>query len=76
MELAKLDSYDYVILPGTIRILISGSNDPDIVDIMSEISRAEGSIYVDGFYYSYLDIFTIDKNENGYYMDLQVSLVA
>lgn len=76
MELTKLDAYDYIIRPGCIRILLNSSNDPDIVDIMSEIELSNGAIYVDGQYYSYLDDFRIDRNEYGHYMDLRVRLAT
>lgn len=76
MNLVKLDAYDYIVFPDKIRILTNGSNDPDIVDIMSEIALADGHIYLDGDYYLYLDMFTIGKNEHGHYMDLQVRLTT
>jgi hypothetical protein len=63
MALAKLDAYDYTILPGVIRIAITSTNDPDLVDILSEISRFDGRIYVEGCRYSYLDnyrLYTVD----------------
>jgi hypothetical protein len=72
MGLAKLDTYDYAILPGVIRISLSGTNDPDIVDIMSEIHRNDGSIYIDGRYYSYLDSYDLYTNNTGSYVDLVV----
>lgn len=63
MELAKLDIYNYIILPGIIRIQISGSNDPILVDILSEIESADGRIYVDGYYYMYLDNYDVCSRE-------------
>lgn len=64
---AKLDAYDYDILPGVIRIRINGTNDPDIVDIMTEIERSNGNIYVEGYRYSYLDYRLCSQ-----YMELDV----
>lgn len=55
MKLTKLDNYEYTMLPGIIRISIDGANDPDLVDILSEISRSDGNIYLDGMYFKYLD---------------------
>lgn len=64
----KLDTYDYDILPGVIRVHINGKNDPDIVDIMSEIERSDGRIYVEGYRYSYLNSYRILPE----YMELDV----
>lgn len=72
MELAKLDSYDYQILPGLIRIFVDGVNDPDLVDIMSEIQNSGGSIYIDGIYYIYLDNYCIIDTPEASYLDLFV----
>ena len=63
MGLAKLDTYEYTLYSGIIRIHIEGSNDPDLVDIMSDISQSNGNIYLDGAYYTYLDKYEIgDKH--------------
>ena len=71
MSLAKMDLYDYVILPGIIRIALSATNDPTLVDILSEIEAARGRIYADGHYYEFInyDIYTQSGNV---FMDLQV----
>lgn len=70
--LAKLDSYDYEIEPNKIRIHICGINDPDLVDIMSEIERSRGRIYVESRFFDYLD-YRIGTLETGQaYMDLHV----
>jgi N-acetylglucosamine-6-phosphate deacetylase len=66
--ITKLDAYNYELLPGVIRIHINGTNDPDIVDIMSEINRSKGMIYVEGVRYSYMDSYKILPT----YMDLDV----
>lgn len=63
--LAKLDSYDYVVLPGAVRINLNGTNDPDLVDIMSEIEQANGNIYIDGCYYAYLDNYQLFPTKGG-----------
>lgn len=72
MKLAKLDSYDYELLPGVIRININGPTDPDIVDIMSEIQATDGRIYVEGYHFSYLDNYRLLPN----YIELDVVEVA
>lgn len=51
MKTAKLDIYDYKILPGLIQIELDGNNDPTMVDILSEIDRVNGHIYVEGMYF-------------------------
>jgi hypothetical protein len=75
MELAKLDAYDYTILPGVIQIRISSTNDPDLVDIMSEITRSN-KIYIDGLYYRYLDRYEIVKQWQDIYLELHVVEIA
>lgn len=59
MEWTKLDSYDYELFPGVISIKLTATNDPDLVDIMSEISRSNGHIYVEGRYYLYSNKYAI-----------------
>ena len=74
-NLAKLDSYPYYILPGIISIELERSNDPIQVDILSEIDRSNGRIYLDGNYY----ITTGNEcvNVRGkWYLDLKVTLTA
>jgi len=78
MGLAKLDTYDYTILPGAIRIRISSTKDPDIVDILSEIERFNGKIYVEDGHYNFLKkyrfIGTMASGE--IYMELDVERTA
>lgn len=78
MTHSKLDVYDYVVLPGVIRIGINGVSDPILVDILSEIEQVNGRIYVEGFNYQYMDEYdiVIDHPEYGSYMDLKVASVA
>jgi hypothetical protein len=76
MGLTKLDMYDYVLLPGVIRISINGTNDPILVDVLSDINRSNGKIYIEGYYYDYLDKYDIYKHGNYQYMELKVSLTA
>lgn len=74
--LTKLDAYDYMILPGVIRIRLSGTNDPDMVDIMSEIERSRGKIYLEGYRYSYLDNYRLYAQGRDSYMELDVVQVS
>jgi hypothetical protein len=76
MGLAKLDSYDYTLYNGTIRIYVAGTNDPSLVDILSDISRAEGKIYVEGEYYLYLDNYRLIKDGRQTYMEIDVERIA
>lgn len=73
MELTKLDSYDYILEPGAIRIKLSDLNDPILVDIFSELERSDNEIYLEGNYYTYVDrygyIFLGDEK----YLQLEVT---
>lgn len=72
MNVTKLDAYDYEIDPGVIRIRLAGTTDPDLVDIMSEVDRSNGNIYIDGFRYSYLDSYRLFTKEDGTFIELDV----
>lgn len=75
MELTKLDSYDYTLLPGCIQVTLDGTNDPSLFDIMSEIDRSNGNIYVDGNYFLMVgyDVYS-EKTPNGRtYLNIQVT---
>ena len=72
--LAKLDTYEYRLLPGVIRIALDRTNDPIIVDILSEIDRANDRVYVEGQYfmmYGY-DVYSVNGRV---YLDLEVTNV-
>jgi hypothetical protein len=71
-KLAKLDRYDYEILPGVIRIRLNKTNDPILVDIMSDIRNSDGKVYVEDFYYLYLDKYEIVRQGKISYLDLHV----
>lgn len=72
-KLAKLDMYDYEILPGIIRIQLSRTSDPILVDIMSDIRNSRGKIYVDGHYFIYADKYEIVNHRRKPYLDLYVT---
>lgn len=72
MQLAKLDSYDSEVLPGVIKISLVNTNDPDLVDILSEIENSGGKIYVDGCYYWYSNKYEIITEHGETYLELHV----
>lgn len=76
MTISKLDTYDYIILPGVIRIRVEGTNDPALVDILSEISNANSRIYVEGCYYEYLNSYRLFYESKTPYMELDVVQTA
>ena len=72
MEWTKLDRYNCEVLPGIISVKLCGTNDPDLVDIMSEIDRSGGKIYLDGKRYEYLNNYKIGGIGRDSYIDLYV----
>jgi hypothetical protein len=72
MKVTKLDSYDYIVLPGIVRVFLTSQNDPDLVDIMSEIQNSNGKIHIDGAYYMYLDDYEIVTKSGETYVSLKV----
>lgn len=73
MRFCKLDSYDYQLYPGTIRINLEGTNDSSLVDIMSEIERADNQIYVEGIKYTYINEYRIFNRKTHVYVELYVT---
>lgn len=76
MKLTKLDAYDYDVHPGIIRIKLMSTTDPDLVDIMSEIYRSRGNIYVEGCHYSYLDNYRLLTEGGDAFLELDVVQTA
>jgi len=72
MQLAKLDNYRYDFLGPNISILLDSSSDPDLADIMSEINRSKGRIYVEGRYYTYLNRYKLNTIDGNTYLELTV----
>lgn len=70
--LAKLDPYDYKVIPGKIRIKLTSSNDPILVDILSDIHNSNGKIYVEGGFYSYLSKHEIVRRGRYTFLELNV----
>ncbi len=71
MSLAKLDIYEYRLLPGIIQIAIDGTNDPIIVDILSEIDRTNGRVYVEGRYFMMTGYELVNNGTT--YLNLEVT---
>ncbi len=74
-KLAKLDPYNYKIIPGKIRIKLSKTNDPILVDIMSDIRNSRGKIYVEGDFYTYSDKYEIVKRGEYVFLELHVTKI-
>lgn len=72
LKLAKLDGYNYMIYPGLIRIFVTSMNDPDMGDILTEIDRADGRIYVEGLYLQYSGDCRVVDVEDKTYIDIYV----
>jgi hypothetical protein len=75
MTLAKLDMYDYDILPGKIQVTLSRTNDPALVDIMTDIHNSENRIYVDGQHFVYDGKYEVIKDNTGVYLELDVTQI-
>ena len=71
-RLAKLDCYEYYVLPGIIQIQLTATNDPSLVDILSEIENANGNLYLDGHYYIMVG-YNIVSASGEVYLELSVS---
>lgn len=71
-SLAKLDCYEYFILPGVVQILLDSTKDPIMVDILSEIERANGRVYVEGKYFLMMG-YNVHTTGGKTYLDLTVS---
>ena len=72
MKFTKLDEYDSMVIPGIIRIDLDSSNDARAVDILSELSRTDNQIYLDGSYYQFLGHSRIVGGVSKAYLELQV----
>ncbi len=71
-----LDEYDCVVMPDRIRIYIDSVRDPSLADIMSELYDSNGHLHFDGSYYIYNGIYRIDEDDQGYYLDLFIGMLA
>lgn len=73
-DLTKLDAYDYQILPGVVRVRVDSTHDPTLVDILSELERSNGYLYVEGHYYLNYDYAVVtERHPNGEtFLDLKV----
>ena len=71
--LAKLDCYDYELFNGLVRISLDKTNDPIAVDILSEIERSNGRIYVEGRYFLMAGYDMYMDEDSNVYLDLVVT---
>lgn len=76
MKVTKLDAYDYSIHEGYISIRLASTNDPDLVDIMSELNRSKGKIYVEGHRFLYLDNYRLFSTGSESFIELDVEETA
>ena len=76
VKLAKLDRYDYKLIPDKIRIKLTRVNDPILVDILSDIHNSNGKVYVEGNHYSYMGKHEIVTRRNNVFLELHVNQIA
>lgn len=72
MGITKLDMYESMLVPGVIRITLASTNDAQAVDILSELSRTQDLIFLDGNYYEFLGESRIVQGTENVYLELQV----
>lgn len=72
MGITKLDMYESMLVPGVIRISLASTNDAQAVDILSELSRTQDLIFLDGNYYEFLGESRIVQGTENVYLELQV----
>ena len=72
MGITKLDMYESMLVPGVIRISLASTNDAQAVDILSELSRTQDLIFLDGNYYEFLGESRIVQGAENVYLELQV----
>ena len=72
MGITKLDMYESMLVPGVIRITLASTNDAQAVDILSELSRTQDLIFLDGNYYEFLGESRIVQGIDNVYLELQV----
>ena len=72
MGITKLDMYESMLVPGVIRITLASTNDAQAVDILSELSRTQDLLYLDGNYYEFLGESRIVQGTDNVYLELQV----
>ena len=72
MGITKLDMYESMLVPGVIRITLASTNDAQAVDILSELSRTQDLLFLDGNYYEFLGESRIVQGTDNVYLELQV----
>lgn len=70
---AKLDSYDYEFNGDReLYIPLDSRSDVTSADIATEISQADGHVYVEGLYFDFVDMTIIEKS-GFYYLVLELN---
>ena len=73
---ARLDSYDYHVVPDPIyrkvRIAVNSMTDIRISDITTDINSSDGHIYLEGKNYIYLTSFMVQHDGQWY---LEISMI-
>lgn len=72
MKLTKLDTYESYPLPGLIKVRLEGTNDAQAADILSELSRTNNMLYLDGEYYEFLGESIMESSSEGVFLVLEV----
>lgn len=72
MNLTKLDMYEAYVVPGVVRIKLERANDAQSVDILSELSRSNNMLFLDGEYFEFLGDSRIVEGLEEVYLELQV----
>lgn len=72
MNLTKLDMYEAYVVPGVVRIKLERTNDAQSVDILSELSRSNNMLFLDGEYFEFLGDSRIVEGLEEVYLELQV----
>lgn len=74
MKLTKLDTYEASALPGVITIKLEGSTDAQAGDVLSELTRTDNMIFLDGDYFQFLGNSRIVHGSINTYLELEVVL--
>lgn len=72
MNLTKLDMYEAYVVPGVVRVKLDKTNDAQAVDILSELSRTNNMLFLDGEYFEFLGDSRIVEGLEEVYLELQV----
>lgn len=70
--MTKLDMYEAYVVPGVVRVKLDKTNDAQAVDILSELSRTNNMLFLDGEYFEFLGDSRIVEGLEEVYLELQV----